>query len=769
MALLAGACSKNNNAQQPSPAVLEVAMPAPEASIAPSPGATDSAAPTAVATVGSTPPAPGLRTTGTGLRVAGGPVRKKVLAEAEAVAPVAVDTGAAGALGGLPGPGASTVIAPSPVASIGGLPSAVATSVSVPSAVATTVTAPCNTLTTSQVLALLGNGPVFVAPHPSGKIFFTSYNGNQVGFYDPATMDFVTSPSDATGLPANSGPAGIALGPDGMFWVAEFGANGSTVYRVDEFTFDATDTFELIQHPLPAGDTLTGPFDTALGPDGNMWVTLSTVAGIQSVTAEAVFSAAVPALAQPADANPMPTGIVEGIDNALWFAETGVDKIARIDPVTNAITEYPVTACSAPSSLVVGSDSNLWFTEPGTQKIAKMAMTGAQAGTVLQEYSLQAGAVPIGITSGPDCNIWFTEAITDVLASIDVGTGTVSESTTLTAGADPAGLTLGADGNLYVAESGLDAIAQVVVTPPQGGANKCAAPLFPAIASCQDGPVTIATSPGKCTALVSPSAIDSGSSDPTFSPAAAPSEAVVPAAAIPAGTSTEVALLVGPAARPSGAPGVSPAAPRPVSACHVAVTAKDQEKPKIACPPAQTIECGSPTGTSVTLGAPTATDNCGLQGPASCSPSGGTFGLGTTQVTCTATDTSNNMNSCQTSVTVQDTKPPVISSVAANPSALRPDGKTDPVAIVPAVSDACDPKPPACKISGVTGGSFSITGPLAVSLVAQPNGLLPRTFTISLICADEANNTATGSVQVTVRSPLAQALLDLLAVLQKLL
>ncbi|HUA34913.1 MAG TPA: HYR domain-containing protein [Candidatus Binataceae bacterium] len=741
-------------------------MPAPEAAAAgPGPSASDVNSPTAIATVGATASGTDVRSMGAGVRLTGVPVRRQVLAAVD-VAPAAAETGAGdgGTLGGLPGAGASSVAVPSAVAT-GVQPSAVVTSL--PSAVATSTTSACNTLTTAQVLALLGTGPVFVAPHPSGKIFFTSFNGNQVGFYDPGTMDFVTSPSDATGLPANSGPAGIALGPDGMFWVAEFGANGATAYRIDEFNFDATDTFELIQHPLPVGDTLTGPFDAALGPDGNMWITLSTAAGIQSVTAEAVFSAAVPALAQPADANPMPTGIVEGTDNALWFAETGVDKIARIDPVTDAITEYPVTACSAPSSLALGSDSNLWFTEPGTQKIAKMAMTGAQAGAVLQEYSLQSGAVPIGITSGPDCNIWFTEAVTDVVGSIDVGTGAVSESTALTAGADPAGLTLGADGNLYVAESGLDAIAQIVVTPAQGGSNQCAAPLFPAIASCQDGPVTIGTSPGKCTAIVSPSAIDSGSSDPTFSPAAAPSEAVAPAAAIPAGTSTEVALLVGPAARPSGAPGVSPAVPRPVSACHVAVTAKDEEKPKITCPPAQTVECGSPSGTAVMLGAPTATDNCGLQGAPSCAPAGASFGLGTTQVTCTATDTSNNVNSCQTSVTVQDTKPPVISSVAANPSALPPDGKTDPVAVVPTVADACDPMPPACTITGVTGGTASIGGPLTVSLVAQPVGLFPRTFTIAIKCVDEANNGSTSSVQVTVRSPLAQAILDLIAKVDK--
>ena len=142
----------------------------------------------------------------------------------------------------------------------------------------------CTTFTSSQVLALLGTGPVFLAAHPNGRIYFTGYNGNQVGFYEPSTNEFVTSPSGATGLPASSGPAGITLGPDGKFWVAEFGAN-----RIDEFDFDSSDMFGLYQYPFPAGDTLSGPFGTALGPDGNVWFTTISVAALQNITAHMLW------------------------------------------------------------------------------------------------------------------------------------------------------------------------------------------------------------------------------------------------------------------------------------------------------------------------------------------------------------------------------------------------------------------------------------------------------------------------------------------------
>jgi virginiamycin B lyase len=745
--------------QAPSAEVVEAAMPAPTETPAPSPSAT------------STPPAGEVPpvTKAPGTRAPGGPVVPKRKAVAElAAADISTPTAGGGLGGGTGVTGGGTTTTPPIVVTISPSPAPSAS----PSPRA------CTTFTSSQVLALLGTGPVFLAAHPNGSIYFTGYNGNQVGYYDPSTNDFVTSPPGATGLPANSGPAGITLGPDGKFWVAEFGAN-----RIDEFDFDSSDMFELHQYPFPTGDPLSGPFGTALGADGNVWFTTTSAAALQSITApyvmaqsamaEVAFGTPVAALAQASNTAPMPTGIVVGTDGALWFAETGVDKIARFDPnaASNALTEFPVTPCSAPSGLVVGSDGNLWFTEPGTEKIAKMAMTGSSRGTVVAEYTLQPHAVPVGITSGPDCNVWFTEVGTDMVGTVGVTSGIVTETITLSNGADPAGITLGADGNLYVAESGLNAIAQIKVPAPAGSSNQCAAPVFPTIASCQDGPITVATSPGLCTAQVTPSDLDAGSSDPNSvaSPAAKPMEAVSPAAPIPAGVSTTVALLVSPAPRPSGAPGVSPKAPEPISACKVEVTTKDEEKPQIKCAGPVTAQCTGQGSARVTIGSPTAADNCPNLAAPQCNPaSGATFGLGQSAVTCTVADAAGNFNQCTTSVTVQDTTPPVISSLAANPSALRPDGKTDQVTIVPTVTDTCDPTTPVCTITGVTGGNDSIAGQ-TVSVVAQPNGpLFPRTFTASVKCVDEAGNSATSSVQFHVRSPLEQALLDLIGALKKL-
>ena len=77
----------------------------------------------------------------------------------------------------------------------------------------------------------------------------------------------------------------------------------------------------------------------------------------------------------------------------------------------------------------------------------------------------------------------------------------------------------------------------------------------------------------------------------------------------------------------------------------------DQTAPTLSCPGAQQAPATSPSGAVVTFSV-TATDNHGPVSP-SCTPSSGsTFPLGSTPVSCTATDGAGLQNSCSFSVTV---------------------------------------------------------------------------------------------------------------------
>lgn len=98
--------------------------------------------------------------------------------------------------------------------------------------------------------------------------------------------------------------------------------------------------------------------------------------------------------------------------------------------------------------------------------------------------------------------------------------------------------------------------------------------------------------------------------------------------------------------------------------CSFTVTVTDNQNPVVTCPGNQTLTAGANCSASTSYNA-TATDNCpGVGAPTCVPPSGTSFPLGTTTVTCTATDASDNPGSCSFTVTVVDTTPPVITCPA---------------------------------------------------------------------------------------------------------
>ncbi|MGZ3745061.1 MAG: Vgb family protein [Pseudobdellovibrionaceae bacterium] len=54
----------------------------------------------------------------------------------------------------------------------------------------------------------------------------------------------------------------------------------------------------------------------------------------------------------------------------MWVAERAANKIARLDPTTHKVKEFPVpTPEAAPSAVAVDSAGNAWFTESAANKI----------------------------------------------------------------------------------------------------------------------------------------------------------------------------------------------------------------------------------------------------------------------------------------------------------------------------------------------------------------------------------------------------------------
>src|SRR5205085_3408980 len=190
--------------------------------------------------------------------------------------------------------------------------------------------------------------------------------------------------------------------------------------------------------------------------------------------------------------------------------------------------------------------------------------------------------------------------------------------------------------------------------------------------------------------------------------------------------------------------------------CSFVVTVLDRTPPVVRCP--GNITTGnSPGKNSATVDYPiaTASDVCGVADVVCLPPSGSTFALGTSTVTCTAKDVENNTASCFFTVTVNDREAPAI-RCPDNVSMTLPAAQSSAVVNYPAptVSDnlpgvtvTCAPPSGSsfplgtttvtCAAVDASGNrstcGFSVTltgGPASIEVIiptGQPNLQVPRT------------------------------------------
>jgi sugar lactone lactonase YvrE len=122
------------------------------------------------------------------------------------------------------------------------------------------------------------------------------------------------------------------------------------------------------EFPTPTANS--GPLGIAAGPDGNLWFVESGVSQIGRITTAGVITEfPIPT------ADSAPVGITSG-PGGLWFTDNLANKIGRIT-TAGGITEFSIpTAGSGPAGIAAGPDGNLWFTEFLANRIARIDTAG---------------------------------------------------------------------------------------------------------------------------------------------------------------------------------------------------------------------------------------------------------------------------------------------------------------------------------------------------------------------------------------------------------
>lgn len=159
------------------------------------------------------------------------------------------------------------------------------------------------------------HGPIGVTGRITGLAFDRDLE-LWAAFSENNTVREVLTPERVIELPPGSTPSRIALGPDGNLWVTMFGADA-----VDRITPEGART----RFHLSPG---AGPNDIAVGPDGALWVTEYTGDRIARITSTGQVTGEYPVPTPGAT----PAGIAVGPDGAIWFTELAAGKIGRLAP-----------------------------------------------------------------------------------------------------------------------------------------------------------------------------------------------------------------------------------------------------------------------------------------------------------------------------------------------------------------------------------------------------------------------------------------------------
>ena len=260
------------------------------------------------------------------------------------------------------------------------------------------------------------SNPVGIAAGPDGALWFANYVNSSIG---RITTGGVVTNYTGTGI---SNPEEITAGPDGALWLTNAGNNSigriTTTGVVTNYT----------------GTGISYPVGITAGPDGALWFTNFTNNSIGRITTTGVVTN------YTGTGISNPEEITAGPDGALWFTNSENSTIGRIT-TTGVVTNYTGTGISFPDGIAAGPDGALWFTN-NNNSIGRITTGG-----VVTNYTGTGIDGPGRIAAGPDGALWFTNSLGDSIGRIT--TGGVVTNYTGTGISSPDGVTAGPDGAMW--------------------------------------------------------------------------------------------------------------------------------------------------------------------------------------------------------------------------------------------------------------------------------------------------------------------------------
>lgn len=241
-------------------------------------------------------------------------------------------------------------------------------------------TSPNGNVTVEQTFP--GGSPQFMTIDSGGRIWLTLLGTNRIAEYDPSTKQ---SPSLFNAPTPNSSLQGITIGGDGSIWFAETAAK-----RIGRLIPCQSASCTITDFGPPAGVEITFPIQLAVDRSGAVWFTdhggnefgnFDPTTGAWKVFPIGYCSASF------ADCGVgLPNAVSVDSNGKIWFSEHYAGRVARYDPSSGTLTEYPIPASTPPY---------VWWMSPGPGNLVWFVAFGLG----LIGYVNASLPIPISITA----------------------------------------------------------------------------------------------------------------------------------------------------------------------------------------------------------------------------------------------------------------------------------------------------------------------------------------------------------------------------------
>jgi streptogramin lyase len=250
--------------------------------------------------------------------------------------------------------------------------------------------------------------PHDVASDPRGNAWVAERAG-KLGRFDPASYEFVEMSPPPGPAAANRQRLGNPqIDKNGVLWVAD-GPNGRWLSYDTKY-----DKFASFQWPKGHGNA--GGNSMAVHPDGTIYAT-GLGKEVRALNPEKVEFKFYESPSAHGKQEPGAYGLAVAGDGSVWWAEDNIDKMARIDPATGKVEEYPIPyeeGHAFPRRMNSDANGDLWVALWQAGKLMKIDHK-TRAMKIYSTPTPNSGAYSV-VVDKPNDLVWVSEHKVDKIA-----------------------------------------------------------------------------------------------------------------------------------------------------------------------------------------------------------------------------------------------------------------------------------------------------------------------------------------------------------------